>query len=199
MNDVETSILHQPEASELLDSDDESDPDPTGHALDTFTPHESDIEIPDDSMSSLPGRQEHYPRAGEAIRDVDAFEQENSNLCENLWAPFSCAQAFKLASWFIQSKVPKSQINEYFSTGLGSSALVGNCAMHTLENHLRSLYPHTSYLQWFEGQVADSKKTLPFFYRNVLDCVRYPLHQIAYHDHLIYAPWCEFDPNSERI
>jgi len=158
INDVETSTLHQPEASELQDSDYEYDPDSTGHELNPFTAHDSDTEIPDDSTSSLPGTQEDYPRAGEAIGDVDRFEQENSNLCEDRWAPLSCPQGFKLASWFIQSKVPKSQINEYFSSGLGSSALVSSSCMHTLENHLRSLERHSSYLQWFEGQVEDSKE-----------------------------------------
>jgi len=199
INDVETSISHHPEASELQDFDYESDPDPTGHELDAFTAHESDTEIPDDSTSLLPGRQEHYPPAGEAIGDVNGFEQENSNLCEDPWAPFSCAQGFKLASWFIQSQVPKSRINEYFSSGLGSSALVGYSSMHTLENHLRLLDPHSSYLQWLEGQVEDSKRTLPFFYRNVLDCVRYLLRQIAYQDDAVYAPRREFDPNGEGI
>jgi len=191
--------LHHPEASELQDSDYQSDPDSTGHELDAFTAHESDTEIPHDSTSSLPGRQEHYPRAGEAIGDVDGFEQENSNLCEDPWAPFSFAQGFKLASWFIQSKVPKSRINEYFSSGLGSFVLVSYSSMHTLENHLRSLDPHSSYLQWFEGQVEDNKRTLPFFYRNILDCVISLLRQIAYQDDLVYAPRREFDPNCERI
>jgi len=65
INDVETSILHHPEGSELQDSDYQSDPDPTGHELDAFTAHESETDIPDDSTSSLPGRQEHYPRGGE--------------------------------------------------------------------------------------------------------------------------------------
>jgi len=138
---VETSLLHNPQASELQDSDYESDPDPTRHELDSFTAHESDTEIPDDSTSSLPDRPEHYPRAGDTIGDVVRFEQENSNLCEDPWAQFSCAQGFKLASWFIQSKRLKSQINEYFSSGLGSSALVSYSSMHTLENHLRSLDP----------------------------------------------------------
>jgi len=118
INDVETCILHHPEASELQDSDSESGPDPTGHELDTSTPLESDTVIPAHSTSSLLGRQEHYPRDGETIGDVDGFQQENSNLCEDPWAPSSCAQGFKLASWFIQSKVPKSRINEYFSSGL---------------------------------------------------------------------------------
>jgi hypothetical protein len=170
-NDVEleTSILHHPEPSEPGDSDYESDPDPTGHGLDAYTAHESDTEVPDDSTSLLPGRQEHYPRAGEPIGDVDGFEQEQSNLCEDPWAPFSSEHGFKLASWFTQAKVPKSRINEYFSSGLGNSTLVGYSSMHTLENHLRALDPYSPYLQWFEGQVEDSKRTLPFFYRNVLD------------------------------
>jgi len=62
-------------------------------------------------------------------------------------------------------------MNEYFSSGLGSSALVGYSSMHTLENHLRSLDPDSSYVQWFEGHVEDSKRTLPFFYHNILYCV----------------------------
>ena len=199
INDVETSILHHREASELRDSEYESDPDPTQDELDAYTAHPSDTEIPDDSTSSLPGRQEHYPRAGEAIGDVEGFEQEHSNLCEELWAPFSSAYGFKLASWFIQCKVPKSRINEYFSNGLGNSTLASYGSMHTLENHLRSLDPYSPYLQWFEGQVEDSKRTLPFFYRNILDCVRYLLRQIAYQDDLVCAPRREFDPDGERI
>ena len=199
INEVETSILHPREASELQDSDYESDPDPTGQELDAFTAHQADTEIPDDSMSSLPGRQEHYSRAGEAIREVEGFEQKHSNLCQDPWAPFSSAYGFKLASWFIQGKVPISRIKEYFSSGLGNSTLASNSSMHTLENHLMSLDPYSPYLQWFEGQVEDSKRMLPFFYRNFLDCVRYLLHQIAYQDDLVYAPWCEFDADGERI
>jgi len=63
INNVETSILHHPEASELQDCDYEPNPDPTRHELDTLTAYESNTAIPDDSTSWLPGRQEHYPRA----------------------------------------------------------------------------------------------------------------------------------------
>jgi len=56
--------------------------------------------------------------------------------------------------------------------------------MHTLENLLQALDPHSAYLQWNKGQVDDGKRSLPFFYRNVLDCVRYLLRQIAYRDDL---------------
>jgi len=125
INDVGTSLWHHPEASEPQDSDYESNPDPACHKLTSFTAHESDTKIPHNSTSSFPGRHEHYPRAGQPIGEVDRFEQENSNFCEDRWAPFSCAQGFKLVSWFIQSKLPKSQIYEYFSSGLGSCALIG--------------------------------------------------------------------------
>ena len=103
---METSILYYRETSELRDSDYESDLDPTGHKLNAFTAYQSDI--PDDSTSSLSGRQEHYPRAGEAIGDVDGFEQDHTNICEDPWTPFSSVHSFKLASWLIQCKVPKS-------------------------------------------------------------------------------------------
>jgi len=191
--------LHQPEASDPQDSNYESDPDPTGHELEAFTAHECDTEIPDHSTTSFPGRQEHYQRASKASGDLDGFERENRNLCKDPWAPLSCAQGSKLASWFIQSKLPKSQINEYFLSRLGSSALVSYSSMHTLEDHLRSWDSHSSYLQWFEGQVEDSKRTLPCFFRTVLECVRYLLRQIAYQDDLFDTPWREFDPNGERI
>jgi len=60
-NDVETSILHHPEARERLDSDYESDPDPTGQELDAFAAHQSDTEIPDDSTSCHPADRSIIP------------------------------------------------------------------------------------------------------------------------------------------
>jgi len=122
---METSILHHPEASELHDSEYESDLDGSGYELDVLIAHKSHIERLDDSASWSTARQENYLRAREAIGELYGFEQGNSNPGEDPWATFSCGQGFKLGSWFIQSKVPESRINEYFSSGLGSSALVG--------------------------------------------------------------------------
>ena len=65
--------------------------------------------------------------------------------------------------------------------------------MHTLENLLRQLDAYSLSLQWLEGHVEVGQRTLPFFDRNVLDCVRYLLRQIAYRDDLVYAPRCEYD------
>jgi len=44
--------------------------------------------------------------------------------------------------------------------------------MDTLENLLRHMDPYSPYLEWLEGHVEDGQGTLPFFYQNVLDCVR---------------------------
>jgi len=71
--------------------------------------------------------------------------------------------------------------------------------MHTLEKHLRELDPYSRYLQWFEGSVEDGKRTLLFFYRNVLDCVRYLLRQIAYRADFVYAPRREYDNTGQRV
>jgi len=71
--------------------------------------------------------------------------------------------------------------------------------MHTLENLLRHLHPYSPYRPWLEGHVEDSQRTLPFFYANVLDCVRYPLRQIAYRDDLVYAPRREYHESGQRI
>ena len=101
------------------------------------------------------------------------------------WASFNSAQGFKLASWFIDGKVSKTQINDDFSGSLGNPESVGYSSMHTLENLLQFLDSYTQYLHWFEGQVEDGQGTLLFFYWHVLGCVRYLLRQIIYRDDLV--------------
>jgi len=195
--DTQTDVM-----GERPDSDYESDPEPTGREHDVLSGdvvYKSDTEVLNNTASFSGGQQTHFPGAGEAIGEVNRFEQEISNLCDDPWAPFPSGQGFRLASWLLESKVPKSQINEYFASGLGNSESVGYGSMHTLEKHLRELDPYSRYLQWFEGQVEDGKRTLSFFYRNVLDCVRYLLRQIAYRDNFVYAPRREYDHTGQRV
>jgi len=195
--DTQTDVV-----GERPDSYYESDPEPTGREHDVLSGdvvYESDTEVLNNTASFSGGQQTHFPGAGEAIRDVNGFEQEISNLCDDPWAPFPSGQGFRLASWLLESKVPKSRINEYFASGLGNSESVGYGSMHTLEKHLRELDPYSRYLQWFEGQVEDGKRTVSFFYRNVLDCVRYLLRQIAYRDDFVYAPGREYDHTGPRV
>jgi len=82
---------------------------PTGALNDII--HESDTEILNETASPLPSKPMLSEGAGESIGDVKGFQQEQSNLCQHLWSPFSSTYHFKLVSWFIEGKVPKSQIN----------------------------------------------------------------------------------------
>ena len=189
-----TSLSDTNEPIQQPDSDYESDPAGDAASNERDSPYDtfmqdSDIEAhnSEDSTPSVAAEQEDYPRAGEAIGEVRGYLEEHSNLCEEPWAPFSCAQACKQASWFIESKVSKTWINEYSSSGIRNSTSVGYSSMHTLENHLQHLDPYAPYLQWFQGHVEDGQRTLPFLNRDVLDCMRYLLRQIAYHDDLVYA------------
>jgi len=164
INHPGTDILED-EPSERRNSDYESAPGnyPAGYergAINDELRHESDAEVVSDNTPSAAAQQTYYyPGAGEAIGAVEEYEEEHRNLCENAWAPFTSAERFKLASWFIESKVSKSQMNNYFSNGLGNLASVGYSSMHTLENDLRSFYPYGQYRRWFEGQVLYDKPT----------------------------------------
>jgi len=200
-NNIQTGELLKADTSEGQDSDYESDPGPAGLKPDALCPdiaYESGAEV-FDTTSACARKQNHFEGAGEVIGDVAGFEDEHSHPCADPWAPFNSVEGFKLGSWFIDRKVSKPQINDYFSSGLGNAESVGYSSMHTLENHLRFLDPSSQYLQWFEGQVEDGQRTLPFFYRDVLGCDRYLLRQIAYRDDLVYAPRREYDPSGQRI
>jgi len=196
-----------PDANEPIehsDSDYESDPagDTPGSERDApdDTPRrEPETEVLEDNTYPVAADQEDYLRAGEAIGEVKESKAECRDLCENPWALFASAQGFKLASWFIESKVSKTRINDYFSNAIGNLTSVTYSSMHTLENLLRHLDPYSPYLQWLEGHVEDSQSTLLFFYRNVLACVRYLLRQIAYRDDLVFAPRREYNQSGQRI
>ena len=164
-----TSIRYPSRASHVLDTQTdvvgerpdsvyESDADPTGREQDVLSGdvvYECDTEVRNNT-ASFPGSQQiHFQGTGEAIGDVNRFEQEISNLCDNPWAPIPSRQGFRLASWLVNSKLPNSRINEYFASGLGNSETVGYGSMHMLVKHLWELDPYSRYLQWFAGQVED--------------------------------------------
>jgi len=107
---------------------------------------EPETEVLVDNTYPVAAEQEDYPGAGEVIGEVKEYKEECRDLCENPWAPFASAQGFKLASWFIESKVSKRRINDYFSNGIGNWTSVGYSSMHTLENLLRHLDPYSPYL-----------------------------------------------------
>jgi len=146
---IEPGVVYNSNMSQRQDSDYESDPGPAGLEPDEFCRdilYESDTEVLDNATSASAGKQIRYEGAGEVFGDIHRFEDEHSNLCDELWAPFNSAQGFKLASWFIDGKVSKSRINEYISSGLGNAKSVRYSSMYTLENHIRLLDPYSQYL-----------------------------------------------------
>ena len=165
----------------------ESDLKSSRHEYDRFNDigPESDTEILNKPSCFLTSKPTIYECRSSSIREVKCFEEEDSNLSEDPASAFTSVDGFKLVSWFIEGKVRKSQINEYFTSGLGNALVAGYSSMHILENHLRALDPHSAYLQWYQGEVDNGKRTLLLFYPNILDCVRYLLHQRACQDDFV--------------
>ena len=84
--DTETDVVR-----ERPDSDYESNPESTGREHDVLASdvmYKSDTKLLNKTASLTGGQQMYFLGAGEAIGDVNGFEQEISNLCDNPWAPF---------------------------------------------------------------------------------------------------------------
>jgi len=119
LTDRGTDLSDANEPIKHSDSDYESDPagDTAGSerdAPDDTLRREPETEVLEDNTYPVAAEQEEYPGAGEAIGEVKEYKEGCRDLCENPWAPFASAQGFKLASWFIERKVSKTQINDYF-------------------------------------------------------------------------------------
>jgi len=83
---MESSVSHNPDASQRQDSDSESDPCPAGSEPDEFCrdiAYESDTQVFDDATSPSARKLIHYEGAGQVIGDVDGFEHEYSNLSDD--------------------------------------------------------------------------------------------------------------------
>jgi len=126
---------------ERRDSDCESDPGPTGRERDLLrgdVVYESDTKVVTNTASFSGGQQTPFLGAREAtgIWNMNRFEQEITNQCDDPWSPFPSGQGFKLTSWLLESKVLNSQINEYLARGLGNSESIGDGSTHMCEKHL---------------------------------------------------------------
>jgi len=125
LTDRGTNLSDANQPIEHCDSDYESDPAGDTAASESDTPddtlrREPETEVLEDNTYPVAAEQEDDPGAGEAIGEVKEYYEECRDWRENPWAPFASAQGFKLASWFIESKVSKTRINDYFSNGIGN-------------------------------------------------------------------------------
>jgi len=114
-------------------------------------------------------------------------------------SPFSSENDFNLASWFVRSKVAKSQIYAYFAEDLGCTDSTSFLSAYSLRQHLDILDPFREYLVWAEATIDDGRHATTFYYRNIIDCVRFLIRQVAYSSDMVYAPIREYDLSEERL
>ena len=120
-------------------------------------------------------------------------------MTDDPWSPFSSESDFNLASWFVRSKVSKSQIDDYFRKDLGERDAGSFQSAFSLRKQLEVLDPFGEYLTWTEATMDDEKHSTTFYYRNVIGCVRYLIRQIAYRPDMVYAPIREYDSSGDRL
>ena len=146
-----------------------------------------------------PSSQESIPCAGRALGDVAGYTELNESMKNDPLNPFSSEADFNLASWLVQSKVSKSQIDLYFAEGLGGMDARSFWSAYTLQQHLDILDLFGEYLTWREAAIGDGRYTTTFDYTNALDCVRYLVRQVAYRSDMVYVPIREYDSSGERL
>jgi len=99
--------------------------------------------------------QETIPSAGRPLREVAGYTELNKAMTDDPWSPFSSENDLNLASWFVQSKVAKSQLDAYFVEGLGSTDSRSFRSAYTLGQHLDILDQFREYLVWAEASIDD--------------------------------------------
>ena len=73
--------------------------------------------------------------------DNTGYEELNQAMLEEPWSPFSSERDFNWASWFGQSKVAKTEIDDYFGKGLGGMK----------RGSFRSAYPFEKQIETLEA------------------------------------------------
>ena len=121
---------------------------------------------------SIPWSRQTIPDAGRPLGDVTGYKELNQAMLDELWSPFSSERNFNLASWFVQSKVAKTPIDDYFGKGLGGMERRSFRSAYLLEEQLETLDPFREYLSWTETTLESGEQSTTIYYR-IVSCVRY--------------------------
>ena len=141
------------------------------------------------------------PDVGEPILDY-LFSQQRFPGFNHLY-PFHTARDYKLARFLVLSKVPKTQINDFFRDDILSSAIVhGKKDISFQSGH--TLYKQTSRMtqdpEWDSGQVEFCLyPKSEFRFRSILRCIQYLLRQRAFVNNMLWAPIKVFNNKGERV
>ena len=135
------------------DSDYESDPAILRHDLQSEQERVDDMEDDSDSEGVsqrpdklIPWNRPRLQDAGRPLSDVTGYEELNQAMLEVPWSPFSSERDFILASWFVQSNVAKTRIDDSFDKGLGGMEPGSFRSAYSLVKQLETLDPSREYL-----------------------------------------------------
>jgi len=150
------------ELENLTDSDYESDcrleiPDfhTASGEIDDMQNDSDTEEVSHPPVRLRPSGQETIPGAGRPLGEVAGYIELNKAMTNDPWSPFSSDNDFNLASWFVRSKVAKSQIDAYFAEGLSGTDSRSFRSAYTLRQHLNIPDPFREYLVWAEASIDD--------------------------------------------
>jgi len=199
-----TFVRDEPE--NMTDSDYESDPrleiadiHTASGKIDNMHNDSDREDVSHPQVRARPSGQETIPGAGRPLGEVAGYTELNKALTDDPWSPFSSENEFNLASWFVRSKVAKCQIDAYFAHGLGGRDSRSFQSAYTVRQHFDLRDPFREYLVWAEARIDDSRHATTFYYRNIMDCVRYLIRQVAYSSDIVYAPIAEYDLSGQRL
>ena len=164
--------------------------------------HASDgeeIPVTSSRSSNTAGVVQTYDNAGRSLCNMHSDQKYERGLLADPWRPFHTLDDFKLANWFITSKVPRSRIDEYFAIGLSKSASPCFRSAYKLDQYIKALDPYHHFIEWNEGTYTHDGRSSTFFYRDIVQCVEYLLSQPAYREDIVYAPVREHDETGERL
>ena len=174
------------ERENLTDSDDECDcrlEIPNFHTaigeIDDMLNDSDTEEVSHPPVRVRSAGQETIRGAGRPGGEVAGYTELNKAMTDDPWSPFSSENNFNLASWFVRSKVVKSQIDAHFAEGLGGMDSRSFPSAYTLRQLLDKLDPFHEYMVWAEASIDDGRHATTFYYRNIIDCARYLIRQVA--------------------
>jgi len=194
------------ELENMTDSDYESDPGleivdihTTRGEIDNMDNDSDTEEVSNPPARARPSGQEIIAGTGRPLGKVAGYTELNKAMTNDLCSFFSSEEDFNLANWFVWSKVAKLQIVSHFAQRLGRTHSRSFRSAYTLRQHVDILDPFREYLVWAEASIDDGQRATTFYYRNIIDCVRYLIRQVAYSSDPVYAPIREYDSSGEQL
>jgi len=118
--------------------------------------------------------------AGRVLSDGTDYTKLNRAITDDPCNPLSSEDYFNLASWPVRSNLSKSQIDVYFAEGLGGTDSRSFQSAYTMRQHPDVLDPFAEYLVGTEAVINHCRHAATFYYRTIIDCVRYLIRQVAY-------------------